>query len=163
VLPFLGTFFLKFKLLFSKSLLMALFASYGGPFTVAAGFKILQDSLSFLQPQLLRLFLSFISAYQSARLNNTNSKHGPSPLEGFSIATAMFVTAIIQSIILHQVRVPPDRLSLSLTSSSVFPTLLRDWYASSHGSCYGHLSKGPRIVERRKRKSVRGHRQSYVG
>ncbi|KAI9464554.1 P-loop containing nucleoside triphosphate hydrolase protein [Lactarius psammicola] len=78
-----------------KSLWMALFVSYGGPFAVAACLKILQDCLSFLQPQLLRLFLSFISAYQSARLSDT-SNLGPSPLEGFSIATVMF------SIILHQ-------------------------------------------------------------
>ncbi|KAH9175036.1 ABC transporter transmembrane region-domain-containing protein [Lactarius sanguifluus] len=82
-----------------KSLWTALFVSYGGPFAFAACLKVLQDSLSFLQPQLLRLFLSFISAYQSARLSDTS---GPSPLEGFSIATAMFVAAIIQSILLHQ-------------------------------------------------------------
>ncbi|KAF8271622.1 metal resistance protein YCF1 [Lactarius quietus] len=84
-----------------KSLWRALFVSFGGPFVVAAGLKLFSDCLSFLQPQLLRLFLSFISAYQSARLSDTISK-GPSPLEGFSIATAMFVAAIIQSIILHQ-------------------------------------------------------------
>ncbi|KAI9440473.1 P-loop containing nucleoside triphosphate hydrolase protein [Lactarius indigo] len=82
-----------------KSLWTALFVSYGGPFVAAACLKILQDCLSFLQPQLLRLFLSFISAYQSARLSDTS---GPSPLEGFSIATAMFIAAVIQSIILHQ-------------------------------------------------------------
>jgi ATP-binding cassette subfamily C (CFTR/MRP) protein 1 len=99
---------IEFSSLFSKSLWKALFVSYGGPFVVAACIKILQDCLSFLQPQLLRLFLSFISAYQSARLSDTGAKLGPSPLEGFSIATAMFVAAILQSIILHQVRVPPD-------------------------------------------------------
>ena len=150
------------KPLFSKSLWTALYVSYGGPFTVAAGLKLFQDCLSFLQPQLLRLFLSFISAYQSAKLSGT-IKHGPSPLEGVSIATAMFVTAIIQSIILHQVSVPPNLLSLLLTSSSVFPTLLRDWYAGSHRSCYSHLSKGPRVVKRRARESIRRHCQSYVG
>ena len=154
---------LVFKPLFSKSLWTALFVSYGGPFAVAAGLKILSDSMSFLQPQLLRLFLSFISAYQSARLSDTSTKPGPSPLEGFSIATIMFVTALIQSIILHQVSVYPNIFPLSLTSSAVFPTLLRDWYASSHGSCYGYLSKGPRLVERRARKSIRRHCQSYVG
>jgi hypothetical protein len=103
---------LVFKYLFSKSLWTALFVSFGGPFVVAASFKLLQDSLAFLQPQLLRLFLSFISAYQSARQSDTSTKPGPSPLEGFSIATAMFVTAIIQSIILHQVSVPPNILPL---------------------------------------------------
>ncbi|KAI0305966.1 metal resistance protein YCF1 [Multifurca ochricompacta] len=85
-----------------KSLWTALFVSYGGPYVVAACLKILQDCLSFLQPQLLRLFLSFISAYQSARLSGTDDKLAPSPVEGFSIAAIMFIAAITQSIILHQ-------------------------------------------------------------
>lgn len=91
--------------MFSKSLWMALFASYGGPYIFAAFLKLLQDSLSFLQPQLLRLFLSFISSYQSARLHGMDEHLAPSALEGFSIAGLMFLAAIIQSIVLHQVGV----------------------------------------------------------
>jgi ATP-binding cassette subfamily C (CFTR/MRP) protein 1 len=82
---------------------MALFASYGGPLAFAACLKLLQDCLSFLQPQLLRLFLSFISSYQSARLSGMGEHLAPSAVEGFSIATLMFLAAIVQSIILHQV------------------------------------------------------------
>jgi len=82
---------------------MALFTSYGGPFAFAACLKLLQDCLSFLQPQLLRLFLSFISSYQSARLSGMGEHLTPSPVGGFSIATLMFLTAITQSIIVHQV------------------------------------------------------------
>jgi ATP-binding cassette subfamily C (CFTR/MRP) protein 1 len=82
---------------------MALFASYGGPFAFAAFLKVFQDCLSFLQPQLLRLFLSFISSYQSARQSGVDKHLAPSPVEGFSIATLMFLAAITQSIILHQV------------------------------------------------------------
>ncbi|KAI0255781.1 P-loop containing nucleoside triphosphate hydrolase protein [Lactifluus subvellereus] len=93
---------LQYSMKKHKSLWTALFVSYGGPFVVAAWFKIMQDCLSFLQPQLLRLFLSFISAYQSARLYGTDDKPAPSPMQGFSIATLMFTAAIIQSIILHQ-------------------------------------------------------------
>ncbi|KAH9975853.1 P-loop containing nucleoside triphosphate hydrolase protein [Lactifluus volemus] len=78
-----------------KSLWVSLFVSYGGPFVVAASLKIIQDCLSFLQPQLLRLFLSFISAYQDARANGTSDT-------GLSIAAIMFGAAIIQSIVLHQ-------------------------------------------------------------
>ncbi|KAI0285929.1 metal resistance protein YCF1 [Russula aff. rugulosa BPL654] len=85
-----------------KSLWTALFTSYGGPYAFAACLKLLQDSLSFLQPQLLRLFLSFISSYQSARLSGMGEHLAPSALEGFSIATLMFLAAIMQSIILNQ-------------------------------------------------------------
>jgi ATP-binding cassette, subfamily C (CFTR/MRP), member 1 len=84
---------------------MALFTSYGGPYAFAACLKLLQDCLSFLQPQLLRLFLSFISSYQSAKLSGIDEHVAPSALQGFSIATLMFVAAITQSIFLHQVGV----------------------------------------------------------
>ncbi|KAI0272641.1 hypothetical protein BC834DRAFT_840866 [Gloeopeniophorella convolvens] len=84
------------------SLWPALFASYGGPYAVAAGLKITVDCLSFLQPQLLRLFLAFISAYQASKLNEDTSKPAPSPVQGFAIASTMFCAAITQSIILHQ-------------------------------------------------------------
>ena len=84
---------------------MALFASYGGPLAFAACLKLIQDCLAFLQPQLLRLFLSFISSYQSARLSGMSEHLAPSAVEGFSIATLMFLAAITQSIILHQVGV----------------------------------------------------------
>ena len=52
--------------------------------------------LAFLQPQLLRLFLSFISAYQSTRLHGLSDELAPSPLEGLSIATFMFLAAVVQ-------------------------------------------------------------------
>jgi hypothetical protein len=96
----------------SKSLWTALFASYGGPFAFAACLKLLQDSLAFLQPQLLRLFLSFISSYQSARLSGISDHLAPSAVEGISIATIMFLTAMVQSIILHQVRVHFEKFPL---------------------------------------------------
>jgi len=98
--------------LFSKSLWIALFASCGGPFAFAACLKLLQDSFSFLQPQLLRLFLSFISKYQSSRLSGMGEQLAPSPIEGLSIATLMFLVAIVQSIILHQVSVTLNLLAL---------------------------------------------------
>ena len=78
---------------------VALFAAYGGPYAFAAFLKVLQDCLAFLQPQLLRWLLFYISTYQSSRLNFSKS---PSPLEGFSIAILMFVASIAQTIILHQ-------------------------------------------------------------
>ncbi|KAF8638952.1 hypothetical protein AX16_010426 [Volvariella volvacea WC 439] len=77
----------------------ALFRAYGGPYAFAAGLKVIQDLLAFLQPQLLRYLLLFISRYQSARYS-TNPR--PHPLEGFSIAVIMFVASIMQTITLNQ-------------------------------------------------------------
>ncbi|KAK0238750.1 P-loop containing nucleoside triphosphate hydrolase protein [Armillaria nabsnona] len=82
------------------SLWKALFISYGGPYALAAGMKLLQDCLSFLQPQLLRWLLSYISICQSARYADDSTK--PHPLEGFSIAVLMFVASVAQTVILNQ-------------------------------------------------------------
>ncbi|KAF8957433.1 multidrug resistance-associated ABC transporter [Flammula alnicola] len=77
----------------------ALFLAYGGPYAGAAGLKVLQDLLAFLQPQLLRLLLAYISLYQSARFQPDKR---PSDLEGFAIAIAMFVASVLQTICLNQ-------------------------------------------------------------
>ena len=70
--------------------------------------KLLQDCLAFLQPQLLRLLLSFISDYQSARPDDSGTViGGPSALQGFAIAVLMFAASIAQTVILHQVRTLP--------------------------------------------------------
>lgn len=82
----------------------ALFSAYGSPYLLAACLKIVQDCLAFLQPQLLRLLLAYISAYQSTRYRPTlGGPSGPSPLQGFAIAGLMFVAAVLQTFILHQV------------------------------------------------------------
>jgi ABC-type multidrug transport system fused ATPase/permease subunit len=83
------------------SVWLALFLSYGGPYMGAAFLKILQDSLAFLQPQLLRLLLAYISNYQTTK-GAANLLVGSSPLEGYFIAIIMFVTSMTQSVILHQ-------------------------------------------------------------
>lgn len=57
-----------------------------------------QDCLAFLQPQLLRLLLAFISRYQGSRSQDEK----PNPLEGFSIAITMFVASVIQTVLLNQ-------------------------------------------------------------
>lgn len=84
----------------SKSLSVSLFAAYGGSYAFAALLKITQDCLSFLQPQLLRWLLAYISEYQTARSHGTAT---PSPFEGFAIAVIMFAASVAQTIILHQV------------------------------------------------------------
>jgi len=83
-----------------STLWKALFIAYGGPYAVAAALKVLQDLLAFLQPQLLRLLLSYISVYQSTRLVPDRK---PSDLEGFALALIMFIASVIQTICLNQV------------------------------------------------------------
>jgi ATP-binding cassette, subfamily C (CFTR/MRP), member 1 len=89
--------------LHSRALWRALAAAYGGPYALAAALKLLQDCLAFLQPQLLRRLLVFISDYQSAR---NNGEEPPSAYQGFAIAAVMFVAALAQTMILHQVFLP---------------------------------------------------------
>ncbi|KAJ7623378.1 P-loop containing nucleoside triphosphate hydrolase protein [Roridomyces roridus] len=75
----------------------SLFLSYGGPYLTAVFLKIIQDCLAFLQPQLLRWLLAYISRYQTSP---DDAK--PSAAEGFLIALTMFVASVIQTILLNQ-------------------------------------------------------------
>ena len=68
--------------------------AYGGAYAQAAGLKVIQDCLAFLQPQLLRLFLAYISSYHKS----ANSD----PAEGFTIVAVMFIASMAQTVILHQ-------------------------------------------------------------
>lgn len=90
---------------------MALAVAYGRPFAVALCLKLVQDCLSFLQPQLLRQLLSFITDYQDAREGFLGER--PTPLIGFAYATLMFFASIVQTVILHQVRFPAPRIAPS--------------------------------------------------
>ena len=83
-----------------SSLWTALFVAYGGPYAFALGLKLVQDALAFLQPQLLRWLLSYISTYQSAK---DADRDPPTAVEGFAIAAIMFGASMIQTVILHQV------------------------------------------------------------
>ncbi|KAI0629229.1 metal resistance protein YCF1 [Trametes polyzona] len=81
------------------SLWVSLFVAYGGPYVFALGLKILQDCLAFLQPQLLRWLLAYISTYQTAKNSDGRT---PTAVEGFAIAAIMFIASLIQTVILHQ-------------------------------------------------------------
>ncbi|KAL4067103.1 P-loop containing nucleoside triphosphate hydrolase protein [Scleroderma yunnanense] len=83
-----------------SSLWVALGVTYGGPYLFAAFLKILQDTLAFVQPQLLRWLLAFISNYQTAK--GWNFVQGPNAFEGFAVALIMFGASIVQTVILHQ-------------------------------------------------------------
>ena len=78
------------------SLWMALFRGFSGPYFRAAVIKVFSDALSFAQPQLLRLLISFVDSYR---------KHDPHPqpiIRGAAISIAMFVVSVAQTALLHQ-------------------------------------------------------------
>ncbi|KAI9711951.1 MAG: hypothetical protein M1828_001750 [Chrysothrix sp. TS-e1954] len=76
------------------SLWFALFRAYGGPYLRATIFKTFSDTLNFVQPQLLRLLISFVDSYQS---------ESPQPVvRGAAIALGMFAVSATQTVCLHQ-------------------------------------------------------------
>jgi ATP-binding cassette subfamily C (CFTR/MRP) protein 1 len=78
----------------NPSLWMAIFRAFGGPYFRGTLFKTVSDTLAFVQPQLLRLLISFVASY------NTND---PQPvIRGAAIALAMFAVSVGQTMALHQ-------------------------------------------------------------
>jgi ATP-binding cassette subfamily C (CFTR/MRP) protein 1 len=78
----------------SPSLWLAMFRSFGGPYFRGAVIKTGSDILNFVQPQLLRLLISFVASYQTAT---------PQPVvRGAAIAIAMFFVSVSQTALLHQ-------------------------------------------------------------
>lgn len=78
----------------NPSLLRALWATLGGPFLFAGFFKAMQDLLQFTQPLLLRELMVWVNSY------STNEPQPP--YRGTLIAVGMFLTAISQTMFLHQ-------------------------------------------------------------
>ena len=76
------------------SLWMALFRGFGGPYFRGACIKTLSDTLAFVQPQLLRLLITFVDSYRGDK---------PQPVvRGAAIALAMFTVSVSQTVCLHQ-------------------------------------------------------------
>lgn len=76
------------------SLWIALFSSFGGPYFRGAAIKTLSDLLNFVQPQLLRLLITFVDSYRTET---------PQPvIRGAAIALAMFAVSVSQTACLHQ-------------------------------------------------------------
>ncbi|KAG8892492.1 hypothetical protein FRB99_002688, partial [Tulasnella sp. 403] len=78
----------------SWALWRALAHAYGAPYAFAGFLKVLQDLLAFAQPQLLRLLLAYITAYQTDQ--------SLSRFQGVALTVVMFVAALVQTSILHQ-------------------------------------------------------------
>ena len=76
------------------SLWIALFRAFGGPYFKGALIKTISDVSAFVQPQLLRLLITFVNSYR---------RPDPEPvIHGVAIALAMFAVAILQTVSLHQ-------------------------------------------------------------
>lgn len=71
-----------------------LFKVFGRQYCLAAVFKMINDLLSFAQPQLLRLFLSFIASY--------NSYSNETVASGLLIAVGIFTASFLQTICMNQ-------------------------------------------------------------
>ena len=78
------------------SLWIALFRGFGGPYFWGSLIKTLSDMLSFVQPQLLRLLISFVDSYRSG------NPHPQPIIRGAAISLAMFAVSVAQSALLHQ-------------------------------------------------------------
>lgn len=76
------------------SLKIAIAQAYGGPYILAGIFKGLYDCLSFLQPQLLKLLLAFVSSYRT--------DHPMPAVAGYGISILMFLSANVATSFLHQ-------------------------------------------------------------
>ncbi|XP_064006538.1 ATP-binding cassette sub-family C member 3 isoform X2 [Pogoniulus pusillus] len=72
------------------SFLKALLRAFGPYFFIGSFFKLIQDLLSFVNPQLLSILISFIK-----------NKDAPA-WWGFLIAALMFICAVLQTLVLHQ-------------------------------------------------------------
>lgn len=76
------------------SLWIAMAKAFGAPYALGAAFKVVQDMLAFVQPQLLRILIAFVASYKT---------DAPQPaIKGLSIAALMFLTSVVQTISLHQ-------------------------------------------------------------
>ncbi|KAG2230070.1 hypothetical protein INT48_005398 [Thamnidium elegans] len=78
----------------NPSLFRALVLTLGGPFLFAATLKAVQDILQFTQPLLLKELMEWVASYLTDE---------PEPgYRGIFISVAMFVTAVLQTMFLHQ-------------------------------------------------------------
>uniref|UniRef100_A0A673CL51 ATP-binding cassette, sub-family C (CFTR/MRP), member 3 n=1 Tax=Sphaeramia orbicularis TaxID=375764 RepID=A0A673CL51_9TELE len=72
------------------SFLRALIKAFGPYFLIGSAYKLLQDVITFVNPQLLRMLISF-----------TKEQNAPA-WWGYALAFLMFFTAFLQTLILHQ-------------------------------------------------------------
>ncbi|XP_072229952.1 ATP-binding cassette sub-family C member 3 isoform X2 [Leuresthes tenuis] len=72
------------------SFLRALIKAFGPYFLIGSAYKLLQDAITFVNPQLLRMLISF------------TKQKGVPDWWGYTLAFLMFFTALLQTLILHR-------------------------------------------------------------
>ncbi|KAF2231926.1 multidrug resistance-associated protein 1 [Viridothelium virens] len=107
------------------SLWIAMFRSFGGPYFAGACFKTVGDVLNFVQPQLLRLLISFVDSY------NTDD---PQPaIRGAAIALAMFAVSVCQTVCIHQYFQRAFETGMRIRASLVATTYSKAMRLSNEG------------------------------
>jgi hypothetical protein len=130
----------------SPSLWLAMFRAYGGPYAVAAFFKIGNDIAQYIQPQLLRLLLTWVKSY-----NPDYGVVAEPVIKGAAIALAMFSCAVFQTTMVvctsFLLRSPlavtrfatQDTDLLISYTAPILPTVFRHWYEDQGRSCFYNL------------------------
>ncbi|KAJ3255495.1 hypothetical protein HK103_006226 [Boothiomyces macroporosus] len=115
------------------SLVKALFSTFSGTVISTALFKFMQDCLQFTQPQLLALMMAY-----AARFNKDSSID-----EGIGIAGLMLITAMTQTIFLHQYFHGCFMLGMRVRSTmitAVYNKALRLSNSARQGSTVGEIT-----------------------
>lgn len=82
---------------YPNSLTLALLKTFGSKIALAGFFKVLHDMLAFVQPQLLKIIINFVTQY-----NDAKDKTKIPIVKGFLYAFYMFVVGFVQTCVLHQ-------------------------------------------------------------
>ena len=94
-----------------RSLARAMHRAFGSTFAAAVAFKLIYDSLLFVGPQLLNLLIKFIQDTEDDDVRD------PPISTGYTYVALMFVSAIVQSTVLHQYFHRAYRTGMRLKSS----------------------------------------------
>ncbi|TEA16194.1 Metal resistance protein YCF1 [Colletotrichum sidae] len=79
----------------NPSLWLAMFRAYGGPYAIAALFKVVNDVTQYIQPQLLKYLIAFVTSYGDGEEKRP-------VIYGAAVALAMFASATLQTAMIHQ-------------------------------------------------------------
>ena len=107
------------------SLWIAMFRAFGGPYFRGACFKTVGDCLNFVQPQLLRLLISFVDSYRTDQ---------PQPaIRGAAIALAMFAVSVGQTACINQYFQRAFETGMRIKASLVAKTYSKAMRLSNEG------------------------------
>ena len=109
----------------SPSLWVTMFSAFGGPYLLGAIIKSCSDILAFIQPQLLRLLISWVDSHRTP--------HPQPVIRGIAIALSMFVVSVSQSSFLHQYFQRSFETGMRIRSSLIAMIYAKSLRLSSEG------------------------------